>query len=569
MHEQHSSALTPSVTQSAIVFPLSGLIPHVIKLLSKPVLPDFSGGIASSPYTNGSDSCFNLLAHDDSSSTFSQFCEDVELLHGHEDFEGHSLFSCDIHRGRWNTVMGPLKDPHGRGGLWVWNHASAKLDRSEGHLGLDDESPKPRLLRLEDYPVERDFHPLGTRFDAETARLYVVNHAREASAIEVFQLVKDASGVQATYLFTLQHPLATHTPNSIATLPGNRLIITQDHFVSKRSPGVDQLIKTYKALLPASSAFLATPLAHALNTPLIADIASRLETLLGIRGGFVTLLEWDDRENGSASSSSPRARVILSQIAFPNGLALTKSRNTLAIASTMSHSVHMYSLRADYTVNSTPSAIIPLDFLPDNIAISQRGPSNAQHHTTTDPLEGDSLIITGHADSLKLLAIAKRPYRAITMIGWGSRGEKGPIKEVTSNIPEDQVRDYRIAPARSVLVSWTESKSTQSRQQPPGLMSDPTRRESKWTYQDVYSGTGSLRVPVTKTKTSTHPDTNANAQDQSKYWTFPDLHDDSQDWRELGLDTTSAAVVDLQARLSIVVGLYARAVMVCQIDQRM
>lgn len=541
------------VFQSAVLFPLSGLIPHVIKILSVPYLPTFSSGIAANHQGNGSNSCVNLDIHNATSQGYMHFCEDVELLHG-ADFEGHSLFSCDPNRGKWNTVMGPLEDASKAGSLWIWHHANAHFTFTPGgRLMYNDTKTAPIQLRLEDFPANRTFHPLGTRFDADTGRLFVVNHAREASAIEIFQLHKDGSSVRIKHLHTLQDPLATHTPNSVVVLPGNRLYVTQDHFVSKRSPGVKQLTETYKAILGERRAYLAAPLARIFNVPFIADVASRLETLLGLRSGFVTLVEWSEAQ-------PPTSQVVLSRIAFPNGITLSRSSKTLAVASTMSHSVQLFSPLDDYTLTGKPTHIIPLDFLPDNIALVRRNDSNVP---PDDPLEGDSLKVTGHPAALKLLGVAKNPYRFMTSLMWGRRKDGSEFTDMLI-IP----LAYGVAPGRSVMISWAASREAEALQ---GVIKPPTQHVKEWTYQEIYSGRGSTPVPSEQKQVDVETVASSvtpQAQDQSKYWTFADLHPQnapaSTTSGELGLDTTSAAVVDMNAGLSIVVGLYARNVLVCQ-----
>lgn len=548
------------VLQGALIFPLSALVPHVLKLLGGvPNLPDFSAGIAGADAANDSrDACFNLLGHDRDSNTFMDFCEDVELLEG-ATFRGHSLFSCDSNRGNWNTVMGPLKDPSPRGHLWIWNHARVK----DGDGDMTSNNSLPVRLALEGYPSPRTFHPLGTRFDPATNRLFVVNHAEEASAIEAFQLANNDDGTpRATHLFTLRDPLATHTPNAIVALPGNRLLITQDHFIAKRSPGVAQLTRTYTALL--GKPWLAQLLAFFLDVKFIADLASRLETLLGIRGGFVTLVEWSESDGSAATQPAVTSRVVLSRIAFPNGIALSRTRKTLAVASTMSHSVRLYQLgEGGVPVNDVPPETIPLDFLPDNIAFaSDDGHDADADAASADPLEGGALIVTGHPAPLKLLSIAKDPYRSMAMSVRGQRRD-GSVFTYAAVSPDRTKVWQRVAPGRSVMVSRRRQRQGRTEH----LRGEIAGPSPAWVYREVYSGQGSLEVPVSQDAQSKIPSTSSNldhAKDQSKYWKFPDLHGTT---RELGLDTTSAAVVDQRAGISIIVGLYAREVMVCKLGR--
>ncbi|CAO1621234.1 unnamed protein product [Sympodiomycopsis kandeliae] len=542
---------------SAVLYQVSSLVPHAHKLLSSPYLPEFSSELAShasqSGGINGSDSCFNLLGYNSEHETYMNFCEDVEILHA--DFEGHSLFSCDINRGRWNTVMGPLNDPKGNGSIWIWDHQRvAQYDRREFDTWKKGQ-PRPQLVPLADYPQGRDFHPLGTQFDPQTNRLFVVNHAIEASAIEIFQLERDQSHkVTARHLLTINDPLATHTPNSIVVLPGGKqLLVSQDHFVSKRSPGLEQLTQTYQSLF--GNRHLATFWARILNIPFIAYELSRFEILLGLRTGWVTLVAWDfPQESSSKQATVTYSSVLIDQIPFANGLALGASGKTLAVASTTSHSVRLYNLQTDEKAMTVKeSAIVPLDFLPDNLSLIPR-PNTPSTPEEEDPLHGDLLIVTGHPQALKLLSIAKNPYQFFSM---AAKAYTDSEKTESNFSTKTHAWANQIAPSRSLLISWRTSSSS-----PPTSILQQISKS--WTYEEIYSGRGNLQIPTsTSTSSKLLPESQVVRSDQSQYWTFPDLH--GEKGRQLGLDTSSAAFVDYKNGLSVVVGLYASEVLVCKI----
>ena len=69
---------------------------------------------------------------------------------------------------------------------------------AEGHPDARSELESPALLRLEGFPEEYDFHPIGAdivpaykQVEGEgpgPARLFVINHAGKWSTIEVFDL---------------------------------------------------------------------------------------------------------------------------------------------------------------------------------------------------------------------------------------------------------------------------------------------------------------------------------------------------------------------------------------------
>ncbi|PWN29908.1 hypothetical protein BDZ90DRAFT_765 [Jaminaea rosea] len=332
------------------------------------------------------------------------FCEDAEHLVG-----GWVLFSCDFNRGRWNTVMGPLEDPEPRGSLWIWDARNGSEEEEEG----------PRVLSLSGYPKERDFHPLGTAYHEGSGRLFVVNHARDASSIEVFDLVHDrVNGAwEAHYVLSLRHPLATHTPNAIVALGATSLLVTNDHLLARRPPrDIEQLQATYRALspdwLPSS---LIAPLARLASNPLVANLAPRLETILGLGGGWVAQLRFTDDE-----ASAAEARLVATGIPFANGLAISPDGSTLAVASTTTPGVRMYAFTAppsgdgwaeplgrrrgvSYDVVSTP-------FAPDNVAFSRTSRSPKGKESDKTPWGGAKLVVAGHANPIQLLSLARGPY---------------------------------------------------------------------------------------------------------------------------------------------------------------
>lgn len=144
--------------------------------------------------------CFNVQGGDQF-----RFCEDIESIPGTSTV----LISCDANRAGWNTVMGPLADATPRGGLFTYDYpASSAAERGEA-----------KEVKLVNFPENGTFHPLGVsilpQVGGEGAVLFVVNHRRERSTVEVLKLSQGESGWEAVWQRSIVHPLATHTPNLV------------------------------------------------------------------------------------------------------------------------------------------------------------------------------------------------------------------------------------------------------------------------------------------------------------------------------------------------------------------
>lgn len=370
-------------------------------------LPDF--------WARGAPACHNLHASQLDASIYNDkpltgiaskhqelsFCEDAEDIGS-----GWVLFSCDLNRGHWNTVMGPLRDPRPRGGLWVWSAASGATS-------------EPHLLPLTGYPLHADFHPLGTSYHAGSGRLFVVNHGREAGSIEVFDITRGdesdvASRWEALYVRTLRHPLATHTPNSLVALSPYSVLVTNDHLFARRPPtDLEQLRATYAQLDVASSwlppsmqASTTDALARLASNALVANIAPRLETMLGLPGGWVAQLRFNDDDENDV-----QARMVARNIPFANGVALSPDGATLAVASTTSPAVRLYGLPSSGATDGDgwlPTLgsrrgidydEVAMPFTPDNLGFAAGKGDNTWR-----------LTVAGHANPLQLLRLAAQPY---------------------------------------------------------------------------------------------------------------------------------------------------------------
>ncbi|POW09197.1 hypothetical protein PSHT_09240 [Puccinia striiformis] len=172
-----------------------------------------------------------------------KYCED--LLHWKE--AGVAIASCDQGRPEWNTVLGPLENP-----IHEANWKRAEDPNQHSHDRLYE-------LELTGFPVDKDFHPLGLelhQLSGNTARLFLVNHRRDRSVIEVFKLgynspqsssTDSRRKLSLTWERTLAHPLIS-TPNAIVALDSNSFLVTNDHFFNRRAHPILHVLETWLTL---------------------------------------------------------------------------------------------------------------------------------------------------------------------------------------------------------------------------------------------------------------------------------------------------------------------------------
>lgn len=200
------------------------------------------------------------------------------------------------------------------GHIWIYDYTTPNL--------RDEEALKP--LVLTNFDGAADLHPLGFEIDTATSTLYVINHARSGSVIEVFQLsVADA---QAKHVRTFTHPLI-HTPNSVQSLGDGKLLLTNDHYIRAA----------------------------------VSPILSKIETFSGLPGGTVV---YTDIRNASATK-------VLARVPFANGLRLLNA-TTVAVASSSKAGVYLYTwdpvahaLKFEKYIRTSAAA--------DNLSVDSRG----------------------------------------------------------------------------------------------------------------------------------------------------------------------------------------------------
>ncbi|KAI0036438.1 hypothetical protein K488DRAFT_82057 [Vararia minispora EC-137] len=264
-------------------------------------------------------------------------CEDERFWTHGETGERRVLVACDPGRFEWNTVLGPMNNADPRGSLWV----------------LDVDTLVPQKVAFENFPETHTFHPLGFELtpglSGVPSRMYVVNHARDASVLEEFEVEWD-NPTRARWVRTLSDP-SLPGPNSVAIASDGSLYVSNDHRF---------------------------PLRHGL-------VPNALETFLALPIGHISHISF------SSPSATPNFSTVASGIPFANGVALSRHENILAVASTTGTSVRLYSRNATTNVLTFMEEIL-VPFASDNVSFD----------------DNDELLVAGHPDFPALIAMSKR-----------------------------------------------------------------------------------------------------------------------------------------------------------------
>ncbi|OTB05717.1 hypothetical protein M426DRAFT_128668 [Hypoxylon sp. CI-4A] len=267
----------------------------------------------------------NLKSHEIKFRDSFRSCEDVVLIPS----KGVAILSCDPGRESWNTVMG-IFSPGPVPGAEIYGY-----DYKEANT---QDSDNLRRFDILDYEPETDFHTLGMAYDEESSTLFVVNHRKSGSTIELFKL--DLATWTAKHFRTLRHPLL-YAPNALTLINNHELLITNDHyFILEKHP-----------LLGKLETYLGLPLASVVHV----DLSSLLE-----------------------DPSSTVEAIVLARLPFANGIGFL-NETTVAVASTSKPGVYFYTITTSQdSTNTSPLSLtyqsnIRLPYWVDNIHISLDG----------------------------------------------------------------------------------------------------------------------------------------------------------------------------------------------------
>ena len=345
-----------------------------------------------------------------------RYCEDIHHIPGTEEV----LVSCDASRAGWNTVMGLLADPIPRGGLFTFSYPTSASPSESRKVAMP--------VKLINFPDEVEFHPLGlaTIASGEMRKLFVVNHRRLRSSVELFDLNPTTDGGwEATWQRSIVHPLATHTPNSIHALSEHSFVVTNDHLFARRpGPIGSHMVPLLTQLLPGSHTgvgrWIVEYFAKIISQLGAAGILAQVETLLGLPLGWVTYVEFSDE---GKEGEGVKAKLLARGIPFANGLVVTPDEKTLVVASTTYPGVFIYdvlpphphsrvsSLGGDSTLRLNTKLHLP--FRVDNLALTHPS-SSLKTFSSSDRFSGHQVLATGHPAPLKLISMARNPLTKVS-----------------------------------------------------------------------------------------------------------------------------------------------------------
>lgn len=227
--------------------------------------------------------------------------------------------------------MGPLKEPNPRGALWL--------------VDFDGKAEATHTLKLEDYPDDKDFHPLGVQIwpsrSGSTSNMFVVNHGRNETTIE--QLVLDPSNpTTAKFVQTISSPYFV-SPNALALTSPTSFFVSNDHLMTRRLPSF------------------------------LGEFLPLVETFGGLPLAFISHVTISN--NSSPGAAVIRHTITKPGVSFPNGLALSPDGRTLAVASSAWAGVHFFNRtqNADGSEILTRAQYVSVPFAPDNVHYDSDG----------------------------------------------------------------------------------------------------------------------------------------------------------------------------------------------------
>lgn len=252
-------------------------------------------------------------------------CEDAIMI---ED-DAAALIMCDPGRDHWNTVMGVFpRDTIALENGDIWLYRYREIESGDGN-----ENDNLMHVTIADYRGHFSFHPLGADYHRPTSTLFVVNHHVDGSRIEVFKLdLSSPSGPIARHQRSIIDT-KLHSPNAIAALSDVEFYVTNDHYFLAQDHSMLHTIEQYA----------------------------------GLPGGTVThvSLPHENEKGGKVHTK------IAGRVAFANGIALLNSTH-LAVSSTNTVRVHIFSIRPDHTLDSKHRTLV-LPAMPDNLAVDSAG----------------------------------------------------------------------------------------------------------------------------------------------------------------------------------------------------
>ncbi|KAG8925451.1 hypothetical protein FRC02_009648 [Tulasnella sp. 418] len=237
----------------------------------------------------------------------------------------------------------------------------------------------------------------------QPSRLFVINHGRFNSTIEVFELpsperLKEeiaSSSIRAIYITTLTSPTFV-APNALAVISPTSFYLTNDHRFSRRLPW------PIGAIIPIMESVLQLPLG------------------------------WVDRIDLTEDLRSLTVTRVASGIPFANGIAISPNGKHVAVASSSKIAIYYYE-RDPETNTLEFKTSVPTPACPDNLSYGDDG----------------VLFGAGHPSFLALILVAKGNVHALSpswawaVIPQELQSSQGAFDKADSEAP---ISAYSMAP---------------------------------------------------------------------------------------------------------------------------
>ena len=283
--------------------------------------------------------------------------------------------------------MGPLRDPEPRASLWI--------------VDFDDKKATARELRLQDYPNDKDFHPLGLQVwpskGGSSSNLFAVNHGRHNTTIEQF-VISPSDTETAKYVRTITSRYFI-SPNALALTSPTSFFVSNDHLLTRRLPSI------------------------------LGEVLPMIETMGGLPLGFISHVSiLNDATPGAAVI---RHTVPKLGVPFPNGIALSPDKRTLAVASSSYARVYFFNRtqNEDDTESLTYTDQASVPFAPDNLHYDEDG----------------VLLVAGHAYYPALIAVAANKTGESAPSWIVSLARRGEEQNTTGDLEFDTKAPYPVA----------------------------------------------------------------------------------------------------------------------------
>ena len=258
--------------------------------------------------------------------------------------ESSEFGNCQVHAlpyGEWQCEdFAPISDSQivfacgNREGHKKWfpvrGNFDSTADVDDSLFLYDIESGQVQPVRIRDQQSVGDVRLHGMTVDLDKNQVWLINHQRAGSVVDLFQLNSNRTELSLVKRFRSSH---ITNPNDLVIYQDSGFFVTNDH--------------RYRS-----------------------GIMRFIEDMFMMPWGTVVYCPKDDQD---------KCRVVADGLSFPNGIALSsfgKGQEKLLVSETLGTAIRSYIIvtkNQGKHVSLRPSTITALDFMPDNIITTSEG----------------------------------------------------------------------------------------------------------------------------------------------------------------------------------------------------